>query len=93
MNLQHKIINHILTQNEWMKDELIQFKNKIIQLPLDCHIEGGDVILNNNHIFIGTYSGSDYSEIKTARTNSNAVDFIKEKFPEKKILSFDLIML
>ena len=65
--------------------------NKIINLPKDCHIEGGDVILNNNHIFIGTYSGSDYSEIKTARTNTNAVDFIKEKFPEKKILSFDLI--
>jgi len=35
MNLQHKIINHILTQNEWMKDELIQFKNKIIQLQVD----------------------------------------------------------
>ena len=66
-------------------------ENKIINLPKDCHIEGGDIILNNNHIFIGTYSGSDYSEIKTARTNANAVDFIKEKFPEKKILSFDLI--
>ena len=35
MNLQHKIINHILTQNEWMKDELIQFKNKIIQLQVE----------------------------------------------------------
>ena len=35
MNLQHKIINHVLTQNEWMKDELIQFKNKIIQLQVE----------------------------------------------------------
>ena len=35
MSLQHKIINHILNQNEWMKNELIQFKNKIVQLQVE----------------------------------------------------------
>jgi len=66
-------------------------KNKIIELPDECHIEGGDVILNNDYIFIGTYDGIDYSNFKTARTNYKAIKFLKEKFPAKKIISFDLI--
>ena len=66
-------------------------KNKIIELPEDCHIEGGDVILHNEHIFIGTYDGNDYSNFKTARTNYQAIKFLKEIFPEKNIISFDLI--
>ncbi len=66
-------------------------KNKIIELPDDSHVEGGDVILNNDYIFIGTYDGIDYSNFKTARTNYKAIKFLKEKFPAKKIISFDLI--
>ena len=66
-------------------------KNKIIELPEDCHVEGGDVILHNDYIFIGTYDGDDYSNFKTARTNYKAIKFLKEKFTEKKIIPFDLI--
>ena len=66
-------------------------KNKIIELPEDCHVEGGDVILHNDYIFIGTYDGDDYCNFKTARTNYKAIKFLKEKFIEKKIIPFDLI--
>ena len=66
-------------------------KNKIIELPEDCHVEGGDVILHNDYIFIGTYDGDDYSNFKTARTNYKAIKFLKEKFTEKKIIPFYLI--
>ena len=66
-------------------------KNKIIELPEDCHVEGGDVILHNDYIFVGTYDGDDYSNFKTARTNYKAIKFLKEKFTEKKIIPFDLI--
>ena len=66
-------------------------KNKLIELPKDCHVEGGDVILHNDYIFIGTYDGEDYSNFKTARTNYKAIKFLKEKFTEKKIIPFDLI--
>ncbi len=55
------------------------------------HIEGGDVLLWNDYIFIGTYNGSDYPEIKTARTNKKGVDFIKAFFPNKKVVAFDLV--
>ena len=74
-------------------DKIVSFISidKIISLPQNCHIEGGDVILHNDYIFIGTYDGDDYSNFKTARTNYNAIKFLKEKFTEKKIISFDLI--
>ena len=66
-------------------------KNKIIELPENCHVEGGDVILHNDYIFIGIYDGDDYSNLKTARTNNRAIEFLKKKFPAKKIFSFELI--
>ena len=66
-------------------------KERIINLPQECHVEGGDVILHNDYIFIGTYGGIDYSNFKTARTNYKAIEFLKEKFPAKKIISFELI--
>ena len=55
-----------------------------------AHIEGGDVMLWNDYIFIGTYRGEDYSDYIVARTNKAGVDFIKEQFPHKKVKSFDL---
>ena len=57
---------------------------KIIELPRHCHIEGGDVILYDNYIFIGYYGGLDYPNFITARTNINAVEAIKELFPKTK---------
>ncbi|RZJ64186.1 MAG: amidinotransferase [Flavobacterium sp.] len=55
------------------------------------HIEGGDVILWNDYIFIGTYCKPDYPEIKTARTNEKGVEFIRNYFPNKKVVDFDLV--
>ncbi len=65
-------------------------KENRIKPPEDVHIEGGDVMPWNNYIFIGTYTGSDYSDFITARTNKQAVDFIKKTFPNKIIKSFEL---
>jgi len=64
--------------------------DKIMYLPEEAHIEGGDVIPWNDHIFIGTYTAENYSHHITARTNSIAVDFIKDLFPNKIIKSFEL---
>lgn len=62
-----------------------------ITAPDEVHIEGGDVILWRDYIFVGTYTKSDYSQINTARTNLNGVNFLKETFPHKKVVAFDLI--
>lgn len=64
-------------------------ENRII-LPEECHAEGGDVIPWNDYIFIGTYSGEDYADYITARTNTDAVIAIQELFPNKMVKSFEL---
>ncbi len=69
--------------------DLIEDKNRII-LPEECHVEGGDVMPYNDYIFIGTYSGEDYPDFITARTNMDAVITIQELFPNKIVKSFEL---
>ncbi|WP_281637355.1 dimethylarginine dimethylaminohydrolase family protein [Flavobacterium marginilacus] len=64
---------------------------KIIRPPEEVHIEGGDVMLWNQYVFVGTYKGSDYANYITARTNMHGVDFIKELFPNKIVKEFDLV--
>ncbi|MDY0118923.1 MAG: arginine deiminase family protein [Bacilli bacterium] len=65
--------------------------NKVVRPPEEVHIEGGDVMLWNDYIFIGTYKGSDYKDYITARTNMEGVQFIKELFPNKIVKAFDLV--
>lgn len=64
---------------------------KVVRPPEEVHIEGGDVILWNDHIFIGTYKGSDYKDFITARTNMHGVNYIKQLFPNKIVKEFDLV--
>ncbi|MGO1584371.1 dimethylarginine dimethylaminohydrolase family protein [Mesonia sp.] len=63
---------------------------KVHRFPEDHHIEGGDVMPIGDHIFVGTYRESDYSEYITARTNMKAVKALQEMFPDKKVKSFNL---
>lgn len=65
--------------------------DKVIRPPEEVHIEGGDVMLWNDHIFIGTYKGSDYKKYITARTNMEGVKYIKDMFPNKIVKEFDLV--
>ena len=65
-------------------------EDKRVILPKECHVEGGDVMPWSDYIFIGTYSGDDYSELITARTNTDAVIAIQELFPNKTVKSFEL---
>jgi N-dimethylarginine dimethylaminohydrolase len=74
-------INHVVSEID---------PRNIIKLPEECHVEGGDVMPYNDYIFIGTYSGEDYSEYITARTNIDAVIALQELFPEKTVKSFEL---
>ncbi|WP_431159260.1 dimethylarginine dimethylaminohydrolase family protein [Winogradskyella poriferorum] len=69
--------------------ENVDKANRII-LPEECHVEGGDVMPWNDYIFIGTYSGEDYPDYITARTNIDAVIAIQELFPHKTVKSFEL---
>ena len=64
--------------------------NKIYNLPEKAHVEGGDVVLFNDTVFVGLYTKPDYSQLKTARTNLYAFNFLKEICPDKTFIPFEL---
>jgi N-dimethylarginine dimethylaminohydrolase len=63
---------------------------KIINLPESAHVEGGDVIVWNDFLFVGTCFSEDYRSFKTARTNEYSIEILKEYFPKKMIIDLDL---
>ena len=64
--------------------------SNIIRLSNRARIEGGDVIIHNDHIFIGYSKEEDFKEFQVARTNEIAIEEIKENFSNKKIVAFEL---
>ena len=67
----------------------IHYKN-IYNLPETVHVEGGDVVLYGNYIFLGQYDFHDYASLKTARTNRLALDYLRMIFPTKTIVPLNL---
>lgn len=72
---------HIIDKVSW---------RNVINLPEKAHIEGGDVIVWDEFLFIGTSYSPDYRNLKTARTNEYAIEILKEYFPKKRIIDLDL---
>ena len=64
---------------------------QIYNLPESVHVEGGDVVLYKDYIFLGQYDFPDYRQVKTARTNRLALDYLKMIFPEKTIIPLNLL--
>ena len=76
-----KAIQHVIDQIN---------PDKIIKLPEEAHIEGGDVMPFGDYILVGTYKGQDYPDYITARTNIHAVKALQDLFPKKKVVAFNL---
>lgn len=94
--IEDKLIKANILPDREREFEAIQYvidqieKDKLMILPEECHVEGGDVMPWNDYIFIGTYTGKDYPDYITARTNIEAVKAIQEIFPHKKVKAFEL---
>ncbi|WP_373516753.1 dimethylarginine dimethylaminohydrolase family protein [Pricia sp.] len=86
---------NILPEREKEVEAILHVLDKIengniLQPPQEVHVEGGDVMPWQDHIFMGTYTANDYADYITARTNKAAVDYIAAQFPDKIIKSFEL---
>ncbi len=65
--------------------------DKVYKAPSETiHFEGGDIMMHNDHIFIGTYKGDDYPDCIVARTNMKGVAYIQSLFQNKIVKEFDL---
>lgn len=64
--------------------------DSIINFPEDAHIEGGDVVLHKNKIYVGAYIKSDYPNYITARTNLRGLKVLQSYFPNKEVVLLEL---
>ena len=53
-------------------------------------VEGGDVMLMGSEVWVGIGDSEDFDKFRTARTNEEAINWLKEEFPSKTIISFAL---
>ena len=75
---------------EGLRNILKKIKS-VVKLPKNAHVEGGDVVLDDGHIFIGYYGQNDYKNQITARTNKKAIKLIRKHFPNKKTVPLEII--
>ena len=90
------LVPEIIKERNDEKNGIFDIIDKIkkedkIFLPKNIRIEGGDIILYNDYIFVGYTKEPAFSKFKVARTNSNGYQFIKDTFPNKKVVGFELI--
>ena len=74
-------IQHIVNQ--------VSEKN-ILRAEASVNIEGGDVVVHNEYIFVGYSNPDDFYNYKTARTNEKGLQFLTDHFPHKTVLGFQL---
>jgi len=55
-------------------------KERILRLPKEAMVEGGDVIVHKNHLFVGI----------SKRTNWAGYEFLKKEFPKKEVYALPL---
>lgn len=69
----------------------LQFEEgSIINMPENTRVEGGDVMLCNEYVFVGYSEAQDFEKYQVSRTNKAAVEFLQSAFPNKQIKGFEL---
>lgn len=65
---------------EWIIDQIDP--SQIIKLPPDARVEGGDVIVYNEHVFVGI----------SKRTNRAGFEYLQSQFPNKNFHPIELLV-
>ncbi len=56
--------------------------DQLVELPEEVTLEGGDVLLWNDYVFVGL----------SDRTNREGLDFLSSQLPHKKVIGFELVV-
>ena len=62
----------------------------VIKTPSNVRVEGGDVLVCNDHIFVGYSEKEDFDKYIVSRTNRLAINFLSQNFPTKDVKGFEL---
>lgn len=94
--IEDKFIKPRILKNRTREIEGIQYiledipAEMMLHVPDGVRIEGGDVMPWKDHIFVGYSKEEDFQKYVVSRTNQEGVKFLKESFPDKKVISFEL---
>lgn len=80
------------------RQEVEALENIISQVPEEfvlrpsenVRMEGGDVMPWNDVIFVGYSKEEDFATYKVSRTNEEGVAFLRENFPNRKVIAVEL---
>jgi N-dimethylarginine dimethylaminohydrolase len=80
------------------KDEILGFEeilknmhsSKIHKIPDELFVEGGDVIVSNNYVFVGVCKPKTFEKHQVSRTSYGILDYFSNKFPNKKVVGLEL---
>ena len=64
--------------------------NFIYNLSNDIFVEGGDVVVSEDFLFIGYSKVDDFNKYEVARTNCKSINYFQNIFPNKKVIGFEL---
>lgn len=62
----------------------------ILRAPEEVRFEGGDIMPWNETLFVGYSKKEDFDEYVVSRTNEAGINFLKEKFPNCKVIAVEL---
>ena len=62
----------------------------ILRAAEEYRFEGGDIMPWNEVLFVGYSKKEDFETYKVSRTNEAGVEFLKENFPNRKVIALEL---
>ena len=89
------IIPNVIADRTKERDAMAEIEENIpswniIMMPSGCFAEGGDIIVDNDHVFVGVSNDETFDRFKTARTNFRGMDYLADEFPAKDFKGFEL---
>ncbi len=73
-----------------IRDIVSKIAQEVFFPPKTVKVEGGDVMLLNDKVYVGQ-AGKGYEGLRCDRTNPEAIQYLKAKFPHKEIIAVPLI--
>ena len=93
------VIQDVLVRSKMIEDRAMEWEGvknllqgvKTVTPPSDVLIEGGDVLIAGNKLYVGYSDEATISSLKTARTNEKSLLWLQKTFPEIQVVGVQLI--
>ncbi|MGB1051622.1 MAG: dimethylarginine dimethylaminohydrolase family protein [Chitinophagales bacterium] len=93
------VIQDVLVRSKMIEDRAMEWEGvkdllqgvKSVTPPSDVLIEGGDVLISGNKLYVGYSDEATISSLKTARTNEKSLLWLQKIFPDIQVVGVQLI--